>query len=101
MEDIFPKNNEASPKKSPRWPPGAEGRVGRTPGPLGLLPAPPLAYIFPVIQKPLKRWSFVSSVAAPWRKPTEKKRHLRQADSAGKNTSRKGRSSPSLMFERR
>src|ERR1041385_4441646 len=74
-----------------------EGGAGRAPRPPGALPAPPSGIYNPRHPKNLeeKRRVFRSSAAAPWRKPTEKKSHLRRVDSAGEITSRKGRSSPS------
>src|ERR1041385_4705609 len=82
----------------PMRPPGVAPTLAAPGGrldPRGHSRLPPLAYVRLVIQKTLKRESFRSSAAAPWRKPTEKKSHLWRADSAGEITSWKGRSSPS------
>src|SRR4051812_39881266 len=55
----------------------------------------PLCPILPPGVKTLKQEELRSFTSASWRKPTEKKSHLRRADSAGEITSRKGRSSSS------
>src|ERR1041385_1889488 len=101
MEDIFQKINEDTPNRGQRGATGCPGGHPARPHPWprregawthGATPGSPLGLYIAHI---LNRESFRSYAAAPWRKPTEKKRHLRRADSAGENTSQKGRSSPS------
>src|ERR1041385_5347298 len=85
-------------QRVPGRPPGAAPPLAAPGGrlePWGHSRLPPLAYILLVTRKPRKREVLRSSAAAPWRKPTDKKRALRWADSAEEITSRKGRSSPS------
>ena len=76
-------------------PPGTPlGCAGRPPWALVPPSVPPSGLYLSRYEKILKEYNLQSSATTSWRKPTEKKSHLRWADSAGENTSRKGRSSP-------
>ena len=69
------------------------GRARRPPGTLVPHQGLPSGLYYPAGVKTQKEEELRSFAVALWRKPTEKKSHLRRADSAGEITSRKGRSS--------
>src|ERR1043165_3366456 len=74
-----------------RWggPPGSQKGAWWPPS------VPPFAYKTPRGQKPLRRSCFRETPPPRGGNLTEEKFHLRQGDSSGEITSRKGRSSPS------